>query len=70
MKTIRKNTKARAAAIANAKDLQVFTLNNNFTGAPVASILPHHLESSKLSQHEDGKYSLHVHSNCWYEFTA
>lgn len=69
MQTVRKNTKIYKNAIANAQSIKVFTLENNFIGEPVKLIDSFYLEMGKLFG-DSGRYKLHVHSNCWYEFSA
>jgi len=71
--TIAKNTNRAKQAVANAKDIRCFSLNNNFSGMPLADqSLASELKSnrSRLTVSDNGRYTIHVHSNLWYEFQA
>lgn len=94
--TIAKNTNKAKQAIANAKEIRCYSLENNFSGDLIADkpviwggepinnqyrqlievsqseFLTRELNSrhSKLTVGENGSYTLHVHSNLWYRFTA
>lgn len=76
---IRRNQQAKAEAIFNnAKNIKVYTLENCFT-ARLANKLDYEGKNwlmrdwlmfsfARLTQYGDGKFTLRIHSNCWYEF--
>lgn len=69
--TIQKTSKAAKIAIANAKDVVRFSLENGFSGEPISKdhLAVHlHSEGSKLFKGTSGVYTVRVHSNLWYEF--
>lgn len=69
--TIRRNTKAHAAAFKAAKSVRVYSLGNCFSGATATGeISGHDRESGQLSRTADGTFKLRVHSNLWYEWAA
>lgn len=84
--TVARNTKKAKQAIENAKNIRVFSLSNDFNGKPLSEkpvvpggevvsqseFLSRELNSlhAKLTSNEIGKYTIHVHSNLWYEFEA
>lgn len=76
MKTIRRNAHRKIAAIAKATMLtRSYSLSNDFVGVPVAvEVAITYLETydfARLTDHENGKYTVHVHSNQWfYLYTA
>lgn len=69
MKTIGKNTKEFKAATSEAKGISVYRLENDFHAAQVSVIPAFAIEDGKLVK-GDGKYSLRIHSNLWYEWAA
>lgn len=76
MKTIRRNAHRKIAELAAAAmATRLYTLSNDFcpivvTAAAALDDLAHN-SFAKLTDHENGKYTVHVHSNRWfYLFTA
>jgi len=80
MNLIRRNQRQKALAILdNAKDIRSYTLDNGFIGKPcdpldykgekwlIKEWIRHAF--AKLGQMGDNKFTLEIHSNCWYEFT-
>lgn len=69
MKTIGRNTKEFKQATSEAKEISVYRLEHDFHAQPVESLPLHAIENGRLVKCE-GKYSLRVHSNLWYEWAA
>lgn len=69
MKTVGRNTKEFRKAISDAKNVSVYRLENDFHPAHANEIPTFAIEDGKLVKGE-GKYSLRVHSNLWYEWAA
>jgi len=75
---VRKNSKKLATIISTARDMEVMSLDNGFNGVPVTSIAPSELIASVLARfgfasifdNSDGTFTLRVHGNLWYCFTA
>lgn len=67
MNAVRKNSKEFAAAVAGAQNIKAYSLENGFTGKPVAEFPKWIGSDFKLARSGDG-YSAYVHSNLWYEF--
>lgn len=69
-RTVRKNYKEFAAAVAGAKNIRIFSLDNCFTGV-AAEAFPRWIgaDDFKLTADADG-YKARVHSNLWIEFEA
>lgn len=69
-RTVRKNTKEFTAAVAGAKNIRIFSLDNGFTGV-AADEFPRWIgaDDFKLIADADG-YKARVHSNLWIEFEA
>lgn len=65
-RTVKKNSKEFAAAVAGATDVRVYSLDNGFTGAQVEAF-PAWIDDFKLYAIGDG-YKARVHSNLWVEF--
>lgn len=65
-RTVKKNSKEFAAAVAGATDVRVYSLDNGFSGASVEGF-PKWIVNFKLCSKGEG-YSAHVHSNLWVEF--
>lgn len=76
MKTIRRNATRKIAALAEAvMQTRSYSLDNDFTPVPVpvetALTNLAAFDFAKLIDHENGKYTVHVHGNKWfYLFTA
>ena len=76
IQTVRRNGKQYRQALETAHDCKVYTLGNYFIGedcnplALVRYMRPDALVQGKLTTDGDGRYTLHVHSNCWFEFGA
>jgi len=69
MTTVRKNSQEYKRALKNAVNIRCYSLDNDFLGKLVSSIDDHSLEDGKLVKGLD-RYTLRVHSNLWYEWTA
>ena len=71
MRTIARNATRQIAALKTTLTVcRVYTLENYFAGAEVEpSCAWNALErrGGKLTDHGDGRYTVQVHSNCWYE---
>lgn len=80
--TVRRNTKRHKLALQNAHDIKRYTLDNGFIGQDVdpgsfreyvfgrqVGMLTGGGHGPKLTEHA-GRYTLHFHSNFWYEFSA
>ena len=79
-KLIRHNQVKKAEAVFNnASNIKSYTLDNCFRGEP-CNRLDYEgnnwlqkdwktFDFARLTQEENGEYCLHIHSNCWYEFT-
>ena len=65
-RTVKKNSKEFASAVAAATDVRVYSLDNCFSGAPVEGF-PEWVDDFKLYANGD-QYKAHVHSNLWVEF--
>jgi len=51
-------------------NIKMFTLDNNFSGEVISKIGDYSLKNGKMQiNREEKKGHLHLHSNCWYEFT-
>lgn len=74
MATIAKNTKKAAAIFENATRCTSYSLYNGFAGddcdPKYAREALHNGLRAKLYENTKGGYTVHVHSNCWYELTA
>jgi len=66
---IRKNAKEFAAAVANAKNIRCYSLDNCFSGKS-ADVIPAYLANDFELSHDGETYKARVHSNLWYEFNA
>lgn len=64
---VRKNSREFKAALANATNIKCYSLENYFSGKPVATV-PYG-DDVDLS-HDGERYHARVHSNLWFEFTA
>ncbi len=77
-KTVRRGTKRYRSILETAHDVQAYTLENYFIGAecnPLALVRYMGGDANltgKLTFNEgkERPYTLHVHSNCWFEFNA
>jgi hypothetical protein len=73
--TIPRNHAKRIAGLkARLTTCTVYTLDNYFRGQPADpasawAALERGLHA-KLTDRGDGRYTIHIHSNCWYELTA
>lgn len=82
--TIRRNTKAHRAIIENARNIQAYSLSENFVPfdvegpcffrsqsglTPVELLKAEAADGAQLRNNGDGTYTLKVHSNSWYKFT-
>lgn len=78
--TIGRNQRKKVGEIfANAQDIKIYTLDNGFTGRSGNRedyqgenwLLKewNNFSFAKLTQEGENKYCLHIHNNCWYEFT-
>ena len=67
-RTIKKNSKEFAAAVAGATDVKVYSLDNCFTGVSVETF-PAWVDDFKLYAIGE-MYKARVHSNLWIEFKA
>lgn len=78
---IRHNQKDKAEAIfSHASNIKAYTLENGFTGKPANKLdcegnswlMRNWLmfNFARLTKDGDNKFTLHIHSNCWYEFEA
>lgn len=66
-KIVRKTSNEFAAAITGAKNVKVFSLENDFSGAAAAGF-PKWI-GDKFQMVRDGSlYTARVHSNLWVEF--
>jgi hypothetical protein len=71
MQTISRNTKAHKAAIAAAQAITCYDLGSCFSGyETTAERLQAAAANGKLTKRDNGTFSLHVHSNLWFEFKA
>jgi hypothetical protein len=74
VKTIPRNHAKRITELkATLHTCRVFTLENYFHGKdadPVHAWAALERYQGKLTDHEDGRYTIHIHSNCWYELRA
>ena len=75
MRTIPRNHKAKIAQLkATLTNCKVYTLENYFHGKDVdpkyAWEQLDKFYAAKLTDNGNGKYTVHLHSNCWYELTA
>ncbi len=76
IRTVRRNGKEYRRVVEEAKACRVFTLGNYFRGEdcnPLA-LCEYMTEAgrfsmlkAKLTSSEPNAYTLHVHSNCWFE---
>lgn len=66
-KTIRKTSTEFAAAVAGAKNVKVFSLDNDFSGAP-APTFPKWIGEKFQMVRDGARYTARVHSNLWVEF--
>lgn len=71
MKTIRRNATKKIAALATeVMATRLHELSGGFVGAPVPVTAAFDAlatyDFAKLTDHENGKYTVHVHSNRWY----
>lgn len=74
-KTVSKAHKKKVKAVFDAADPnsgKCYSLSNNFDGEAVSlDVIHRELESghnTKLTDQENGTYTVHVHSNLWYTF--
>lgn len=79
MKLIRHNQKEKAKRIfEQAKNIKAYTLENSFRGES-CNLLNYKGENwllkewltfdfARLTQEDNNKYELYIHSNCWYKF--
>ena len=65
-RTVKKNSKEFASALAGATDVRVYSLDNGFTGVS-SEVFPKWVDDFKLYAGPLG-YKARVHSNLWVEF--
>ena len=75
MKTISRSATRQIAALQQQLTAcRVFTLENYFHGKPVDPAFAWKAlaanRSARLTDNENGTYTVSVHSNCWYEMRA
>lgn len=69
MTTVRKNSKDYKALQTTKKGIVAYSLYNDFHGQAVSEIPAYVFEGSKIRKTDKG-YTIHVHSNLWYEVAA
>lgn len=72
MKTVSRSATRRIEALKEQlTECQVYTLENYFTGTAVEPRYAWEALArsprARLTDREDGRYTVSVHSNCWYE---
>lgn len=77
IRTVRRGTKRYQAILDTAYDVNVYSLGNNFCGEPCNALaLVRHMGADAFVRGQlttgSGRmpYTLHVHSNLWFEFRA
>jgi hypothetical protein len=72
VKTVSRSATRKIAALqGRLTDCKVYTLENYFQGKTVepryawAALASN--SHARLTDHEDGTYTVHVHDNCWYK---
>lgn len=74
MKTIRRNSKQLNNIWHNAINGKLYTLDNCFIGENCnCELIKKEYEDfnfAKLWEGEPGKYTVHIHSNCFYHFNS
>lgn len=74
MKTVSRSATRKIAALqGRLTNCRVYTLDNGFHGQGIApnrareALFSH--QHARLTDHEDGTYTVHVHDNCWYKLS-
>ena len=74
IKTVPKNTKRAKAVFEKATKCTSYSLSNSFDGQDCdpkyAEKALHEGHRAKLTDNGGGKFTVHCHSNLWYELTA
>ena len=75
MKRIRRNAHKKIAAIfANGVSGEKRCLDNGFTPEPVSMEIVQsayeQFDNNVLYENRDGSFTVHIHSNLWYNFTS
>lgn len=65
-RTVKKNSKEFAAAVAKAIEVRIYSLDNGFTGVSSEGF-PKWVDDFKLYA-KGNEYKARVHSNLWVEF--
>ncbi len=75
MKTVSRSATRKIAALQGRLTVcKVHTLENGFHGQAIVparaweALFSH--SHARLTDHEDGTYTIHVHDNCWYKLSA
>ena len=73
MTRVRRNSKEFKKAFAEAKNVRVYTFDNDFSGIIYPSFVFGKLDSSdrltkQITEENQTLYTLHVHSNLWYRW--
>ena len=74
MKTVSRSATRKIAALqGRLTDCKVYALENGFCGKTTepryAWEALFRSSHARLTDHEDGTYTVHVHDNCWYKLS-